>query len=429
MAGSNADPEELKAHIANLAGSRRLQTKTNAVSASGVSSQSQRGGRGQRSSEAANAAPKSAAFEYGRSGSVAETAHAPTQQNLLQKCLAIIFTFFFHRIMWPVLRAPFRWGWSWGWGVIRLCLCVLSVLYVALYVIQQYDSSYDYPPELSIIWIQKGAFTYLIHAYACKLVCVQVPGFKICPAQPILSIWPSSSAGASVIDEDTKGNGAGQGRDWGPQGECMNWGVWASPEFKETKFMPDCCYGEGKSMADRRKLGLQKDIQDWEDLASSLKQLEDVRDYLGKKELREHNDTSGGGRNPLAEVQIPIQAMIVPTNNFIDVLRDIHSTSVAFEGVLVPVIEGVLSDLKTPPAGQKHPPWWKFWQWGGAAAEGQRKKEYAHSMKVLHGLLDLLQNQVSEASMRRRNLDSQEALVVDRAVRRHLEEESRIRRG
>jgi hypothetical protein len=71
-------------------------------------------------------------------------------------------------------------------------------------------------------------------------------------------------------------------------------GVWASPEFKETKFMPDCCYGEEKSMADRRRLGLQKDIHDWEDLASSLAQLhEDIRAFLSKRELREYADTSG----------------------------------------------------------------------------------------------------------------------------------------
>lgn len=49
-------------------------------------------------------------------------------------------------------------------------------------------------------------------------------------------------------------------------------------------------------------------------------------------------------------------------------------------------------------------------------------------MRVLHGLLELLQKQVSEASMRRVNLDSQEALVVDRAVRRHHEEKNRMKR-
>jgi hypothetical protein len=96
--------------------------------------------------------------------------------------------------------------------------------------------------------------------------------------------------------------------------------------------------------------------------------------------------------------------MIVPNNKFIDILRGIHATSVAFEGVLVPVIAGVSSDLKTPPAAQKHSPWWKFWHWGGAATETQRKKEYAHAMRVLHGLLELLQKQVSEASMRRGSL-------------------------
>jgi hypothetical protein len=171
----------------------------------------------------------------------------------------------------------------------------------------------------------------------------------------------------------------------------MKWGVWTSPELKETKFIPKCCYGEGKRIADRRQLGLQKDIHDWEDLASSLAQLhEDIRDYLSKRELRGYSDTSGGGRNPLAELQAPIQATIVPTDKFIDILREIHSTSVVFEGVLVPVIAGVPSDLKTPPAAQKHPPWWKFWLWGGAATETQRKKEYAHAMRVLHGLLELL---------------------------------------
>jgi hypothetical protein len=116
-------------------------------------------------------------------------------------------------------------------------------------------------------------------------------------------------------------------------------------------------------MADQRQLGLQKDIHDWEDLASSLTQLhEDIRGYLCKRELRKYADTSGGWWNPLAEVQVLIQAMIVSTEKFIDILCDIHFTSVVFEGVLVPVIAGVPSDLKTLPAGQKHPSWWKFWQ-------------------------------------------------------------------
>jgi hypothetical protein len=216
MAGSKANQKDLKAHIANLAGSRRLQNKTNAASAFGLSSQSQRAGQRQGSSGAANPVPKSAAFESGRSGGVARTAQTPARQNLLQKGLSIIFFFFFQRIVWPTLKAPFRWGWSWSWGIFRFFLCLLFVLYVALYMIQQYDSSYDYPPELSVIWIQKGAFTYMIHAYACKLVYVQVPGFKICPAQPILSIWSSSSAGTGGNEEDVKGSGREERRNWGP---------------------------------------------------------------------------------------------------------------------------------------------------------------------------------------------------------------------
>jgi len=56
-------------------------------------------------------------------------------------------------------------------------------------------------------------------------------------------------------------------------------------------------------MADRRQLGLQKDIHDWEDLVLSLTQLhEDIRDYLSKRELREYADTSGGWWNPLAKL-------------------------------------------------------------------------------------------------------------------------------
>jgi len=332
---------------------------------------------------------------------------------------------------------------------------VYIVIYICIYLFQRFESTYTPPPALEAIGIKSGLFTGCIHEYLCwpLTVPVQVPGFKICPSQPVFFFLPSASSQDKVSRDVNSGDGmlgvAGNGSS-PPHWALDNKGSYRGPWAYATLENVDAAFNSNgtcrrESIADIRHANCQDDIRFWEDKDREYKLLcAEMLAYIADdKAFRAAAASENPSRSSSSffDIYTQVNAVRVLVGLLIDQLRGLDSLSVEFESVIVPAINSPRPPT-THSRGDVHSPWWQFWsEWGGEreaqeareqaekeqAEKEQAEKEYRYMMRSLRQILKELERLVEKANAVVRELEGLEGGGVREVLRMVAQDEKRRR--
>jgi hypothetical protein len=324
---------------------------------------------------------------------------------------------------------------------------VYIVIYICIYLFQIFESTYKPPPALEAIGIKSGLFTGCIHEYLCwpLTVPVQVPGFKICPSQPVFFFLPSASSQDKVSRDVNSGDGMlsvmGNGSSL-PHWALENKGLYRGPWAYATLENVDAAFNSnGTCIADIRHANSQDDIRFWEDKEREYKLLRaEMLTYIADDKAFRAAAASENPRHSSSsffDIYTQVNAVRVLVGLLIEQLRGLDSLSVEFESVLVPAINSPRPPT-THPRVDVHSSWWQFWSdWGGErkaqeareqAEKAQVEKEYRYMMRSLRQILKELERLLEKANAVVRELEGLEGGGV-REVMRMLEQDETRRRA